>query len=71
MVEEWFEIFKKGYDKGETWKDAEDLLNSLSEEQLTHFITVHEDIEKLTGLDMRQEFYLRSAKVTLKFKKEA
>lgn len=72
MTEEWLEKFRKVYDKAESWKEADDLLNTLDETQLARFIAVHEEVGQLTGLDMRQEFYLSNAKAIkrYKFKKE-
>jgi hypothetical protein len=64
--------FKGQYNKSENWEDAEKLLNRLDEKQLKDFIKSHEQVKFLTGLDMRQEFYLKSAKVIYenKFEKE-
>jgi hypothetical protein len=64
--------FREEYKKAETWAEAEKLLDRLDEKQLHDFIKSHEQVKFLTGLDMRQEFYLTSAKVIYKnkFKKE-
>ena len=72
MTEEWLEKFRKVYNTAENRKEADDLLDTLDETQLARFIAVHEEVSRLTGLDMRQEFYLRNAKAInrYRFKKE-
>jgi len=67
--ETWKELFKSSYDKTETWADAHTLLSSLFINELEEFVKTHETVKKLTGLDMRQDFYLSIAKSLLNFKK--
>lgn len=55
--------FRKEYKQLETWGDANRLLRKMNKDQLKVFIESHEQVNKLTGLDMRQEFILGSAKV--------
>ena len=67
---DWKELFNSGYEKGETWADAELLIKTLSTKELKEFIEAHEIVEKLTGLDMRQKFYLTTAKIILSYKED-
>ena len=59
--------FYKEYLKAETWGQANTLLKQLNEKQLKEFIKTHETVKQYTGLDMRQSFYLTSAKVILEY----
>jgi poly-beta-hydroxyalkanoate depolymerase len=59
---------KQAYKKAETWKDADELLNRLDKQQLKDWIDCHEKVKFLTGLDMKQEFYLECVKAIYKVK---
>jgi len=63
-----YEKFKKGYDEGKKLIDCDDLLKGLSKDELQEFIDVHELVDKWTGLNMRQEYYLTIAKVIMKYR---
>jgi len=57
------EEFRRRYKDAVNWGEGEDLLRELSKEDLTEFIYVHQRVDEMTGLDMRQQWYLQEAKV--------
>lgn len=57
--------FKEEYKEAKTWGDCDRLLEKLTKAQLISFVKAHEVVKELTGLDMRQEWYVGSAKAIL------
>lgn len=60
-----YKKFKKVYDNAKTWSESLNYLKSLKKEDLAIIISILEDTNKLTGLNMRQEFYLSQAQSVL------
>lgn len=61
--------FKEKYNNAKTWLDGENLLKQLTKEQLNDFIITHFMVQRYTGLDMCQVWYLSTAKLLIKHMK--
>ena len=51
------ELFNKGFHKGETWGEAEKLVNKLTVEEAKALYDATAYVREWTGIDMRQEFF--------------
>ena len=58
--------FAETYKTNKTWGDGDASLDALSDSELARFISAHEYVYLLTGLDECQKYYLISAQILLK-----
>jgi len=55
-------IFKKGYSKARVVGELDELIDDLSRDCIIHLIEAHDMVNRWTGLDMKQEFFLGTLK---------
>ena len=54
--------FKEKYIKSKTWKDADDLIQTMTSKERFELFTALDHVDAYMGLDMRQDFYKRILK---------
>jgi len=58
MNEKQASEFKEGYEKSKTWKDADELCQTLTARQHHELYEALKVVKAYMGLDMRQDFYM-------------